>query len=136
MKYLFDTNTCIFVINRRPDSVRRRLELLVPGDVGVSAVTVSELQYGVAKSTAVERNRAALDKFLLPLEILPYDEAAARYYGKMRQHLESCGTPIGPMDLMIAAHALALGLTVVTNNVREFSRVPGLRVEDWTVATG
>lgn len=131
MKYLLDTNTCIFIINRRPDSVRRRLERLQPGDVGLSSVTVSELEYGVARSSAVERNQAALEKFLMALEIVPYDRAAAAHYGRIRQHLELKETPIGPMDLMIAAHGLALGVTVVTHNVAEFKRVPGLRTEDW-----
>ena len=133
MKYLLDTNICIFVINRRPESVRRRLQGLALGQVGISTVTVSELQYGVAKSAAVERNEAALGKFLLPLEVVSYDEIAARHYGRIRCFLEKQGTPIGAMDLMIAAHALALEVVLVTHNVREFQRVPGLQVEDWTI---
>ena len=133
MKYLIDTNICIFIINQRPAEVRQRLEKLEIGDVGVSAVTVSELQYGVAKSRDRERNQAALDKFLLPLEVLPYEDSAARRYGYLRRHLEKQGTPIGPLDLMIAAHALAINTIVVTNNTAEFERVPDLPVEDWTV---
>ena len=132
MKYLLDTNICIFVINNKPAQVRRKMQGISIGDVGISSVSVSELLYGVARSSQVERNQAALDKFLMPLEILPYDENAARHYGAIRAFLESKGMPIGPMDLMIAAHALSQGLTVVTNNVREFQRVPGLKVEDWT----
>ena len=135
MKYLLDTNICIFVINQRPDSVRRKLQGLLPGQVGISSVTVSELQYGVAKSSAIERNQAALDKFLVPLEVVAYDAAAARHYGRIRYFLERQGTPIGSMDLMIAAHALALDVVVVTHNVREFLRVPNLQVEDWTCET-
>ena len=132
MKYLLDTNICIFVINNRPETVRRKMQGIAVGEIGISSVSVSELAYGVAKSAQIDRNQAALDKFLMPLEILPYDENAAKGYGTIRAHLESKGTPIGPMDLMIAAHALALNLTVVTNNVREFRRIPGLKVEDWT----
>lgn len=132
MKYLLDTNICIFVINNRPEIVRRKMQGISVGDVGISSITVSELLYGVSKSAQVERNQAALDKFLMPLEVLAYDENAARRYGVIRAFLESKGMPIGPMDLMIAAHALALNVTVVTNNVREFQRIPGLKVEDWT----
>lgn len=132
MKYLLDTNTCIFIINFRPAAVRRKLEAQAVGNVAISTVTVSELEYGAAKSQHREKNRATLEKFLLPLEVLVYDAAAARGYGEIRAHLEKDGTPIGPMDLMIAAHALATGLTVVTNNTREFRRVPSLQVEDWT----
>lgn len=102
------------------------------GDIGVSSVTVSELEYGVAKSSAVKKNQTALDKFLMPLEVVAYDESAARYYGAVRAQWEKKGTPIGSMDLMIAAHALSLGIAVVSNNVREFKRVQGLKVEDWT----
>jgi len=98
----------------------------------VSSVTVSELEYRVAKSAATKKNQAALDKFLMPLEVIAYDETAARDYGAIRAQLEKKGTPIGSMDLMIAAHALSLGLTVVTNNVREFKRVLGLKIVDWT----
>lgn len=113
-------------------TVWRRMQDIAPGDIGISSITVSELLYGVAKSVQTGRNQAALEKFLMPLDILPYNEDAARHYGLTRAHLESQGTPIGPMDLMIAAHALSLNLTIVTNNVREFTRVPGLKVEDWT----
>lgn len=132
MKFLLDTNICIYIINRRPAEVRRKLEDCAVGEVGISAITVSELQYGVAKSLSRERNQAALDKFLMPLEVLAYGEDAARHYGRLRRFLEVQGTPIGPLDLMIAAHALALGVTVITHNTAEFARVPGLRVEDWT----
>ncbi|MFP4351793.1 MAG: type II toxin-antitoxin system VapC family toxin [Puniceicoccaceae bacterium] len=132
MKYLLDMNTCIFLINRESEAVRRKMRTVAVGEIGVSSVTVSELEYGVAKSQAPRKNRMALDQFLLPLEILQYDESAARHYGVVRAELERKGTPIGSMDTMIAAHALSQNLIVVTNNSREFARVPGLRVEDWT----
>lgn len=135
MRYLLDTDTCIFIINFRPATVRRKLESQTIGDVAISTVTVSELAYGAAKSQHREKNRATLEKFLLPLEVLVYDAAAACSYGEIRAQLEKDGTPIGPMDLMIAAHALAAGLTVVTNNTKEFRRVPSLQVEDWTEPT-
>lgn len=136
LRYLLDTNICIFIINRRPESVRQHLERMSIGDVGVSTITVSELEYGIAKSGQVERNRAALEKFLLPLEVLDFTREAASHYGGLRQHLEARGTPIGAMDLMIAAQCLAAGLTLVTNNTREFERVPSLNLDDWTKAAG
>ena len=97
----------------------------------MSSITVAELQYGVAKSTRPELNALALAALLAPLDVLPFDDAAAAVYGAVRAELERAGAPIGSMDLLIAAHALALGRTVVTNNTREFSRVTGLNVEDW-----
>jgi tRNA(fMet)-specific endonuclease VapC len=132
MKYLLDTNTCIFVINRRPSAVRGRFEETAVGDIAISVVTLSELQYGVEKSVRREQNALALRKFLLPLVLLPFDADAAGQYGKVRVQLERRGTPIGSMDMMIAAHALARGLSLVTNNTSEFECVPGLALEDWT----
>lgn len=131
MKYLLDTDTCIYLINERPKPVIARFRRHAVGDIGVSAVTVSELAWGVAK-TGSARNRAALEAFLLPLEIAPYDHAAALRYGEVRADLARRGRPIGPLDTMIAAHALSLGATLVTNNVREFGRVPDLAIENWT----
>ena len=131
MKYLLDTDTCIYLINERPRSVIARFRRHAVGDIGVSTVTVSELAWGVAK-TGSARNRAALEAFLLPLEIAPYDLAAALRYGEVRADLARRGRPIGPLDTMIASHALSLGAALVTNNEREFGRVPGLRVENWT----
>jgi tRNA(fMet)-specific endonuclease VapC len=130
MRYLLDTDACIYLINERPKAVLARFRRHAVGDVGVSAVTVSELAWGVAK-TGSARNRAALDAFLLPLEIAPYDLAAALRYGELRADLARRGRPIGPLDTMIAAHALSLGATVVTNNLREFGRVPDLAIENW-----
>ncbi|OGA11394.1 MAG: hypothetical protein A3D95_13925 [Betaproteobacteria bacterium RIFCSPHIGHO2_12_FULL_69_13] len=130
MKYLLDTDTCIYLINERPKGVLGRFRRHEVGDIGVSTVTVSELAYGVAK-TGSARNRAALDAFLLPLEIAAYGLAAALRYGDVRADLAKRGRPIGPLDTMIAAHALSLGVTLVTNNEREFGRVKGLTVENW-----
>jgi tRNA(fMet)-specific endonuclease VapC len=130
--HLLDTNHCIFLINRRYPGVARRLSRQAVGSVAVSSVTVSELWYGVEKSSRKEQNRAALAKFLLPLEIMPYGEEAAQAYGKIRPLLEKVGRSIGAMDLLIAAHALSLSATLVTHNRGEFQRVTGLKVEDWT----
>ena len=131
MRYLLDTNICIYVIRRRPPQVLARLQRCAPGDVGLSTVTLAELQYGVAKSALPARNQQALDAFTLPLEVLPFDAAAAVAYGPIRAMLERQGTPIGAMDLLIAAHARSLGVTLVTHNPREFARVPGLQIETW-----
>ncbi len=130
MKYLLDTDICIYLINERPRGVLARFRRHEVGDIGVSSVTVSELAWGVAK-TGSARNRAALEAFLLPLEIAPYDLAAALRYGEVRAELAKRGRPIGPLDTMIAAHALSLGVTLVTNNVREFGRVRNLTIENW-----
>ena len=132
--YLLDTNICIYIINRRPMEVFNRFEGLKVGQVAISSITGAELSFGVEKSGS-SRNRQALDKFLAPLDILSFDEAAMRAYGPLRSHLEGQGTPIGSMDMLIAAHALALDATLVTNNAREFHRVPGLVLENW-VDTG
>ena len=131
MRYLLDTNICIYVIRRRPPQVLARFERCAIGDIGLSTVTLAELQYGVVKSASPERNQQALDAFTLPLEVVPFDAAAAVAYGPIRATLERQGTPIGAMDLLIAAHALSLGLTLVTNNPREFRRVEGLQMETW-----
>ena len=132
MKYLVDTDICIYVINDRPKRVLERFIAEVPGDVAISSVTVGELAFGVAK-TKSQRNREALQAFLLPMEIVPFDAGAAMVYGEVRAELEGNGHPISPLDTMIAAHARALGLILVTNNGREFSRVPRLTVENWAL---
>jgi tRNA(fMet)-specific endonuclease VapC len=130
MKYLLDTNICIYLINERPMRVVERFKQHRVGDIGVSSITVSELAYGVAKSRST-KNRAALEQFLLPLHIADYDADAATAYGDLRAKLESLGKPIGPLDTLIAAHAFALGVVLVTNNEKEFKRVPKLKVENW-----
>lgn len=132
-RYLLDTNICIYIINRRPPEVFRHFDGVAAGQIGISSITHAELDFGVVKSGS-RRNRVALDKFLLPLEIMPFDADAARQYGKLRTQLELAGTPIGALDTLIAAHALALGITLITNNTREFERVPKLRLEDWASA--
>ncbi len=133
MRYLLDTNICIYIIKRKPPEVLERLTSLDPQEVGVSSITVAELEYGVAKSSRPRQNRDALINFLAPLQILAFDDGAARHYGDIRVHLEKAGEPIGAMDLLIAAYARSRSLTLVTNNEKEFSRVPGLVVENWAV---
>jgi tRNA(fMet)-specific endonuclease VapC len=131
MRFMLDTDSCIALIKRKPAKALRRIVSLSPGEAGISAITLAELRFGVAKSAQRERNRQALDEFLLPLEIADFDAGAARSYGKVRAALEAAGTPIGPLDTQIGAHALSLGAVLVTHNTREFSRISGLAVEDW-----
>lgn len=132
MKYMLDTNMCIYLIKRRPPEVLKKFLTQKLGDIGVSSITVAELQYGVAKSQRTEQDQAALNMFLAPLEIAVFDLSAAQQYGEIRAHLERQGTPIDAYDLLIAGHAQSLGMTVVTNNTREFKRVANLSVENWT----
>lgn len=127
---LLDTNICIYVINRRPPTVLKRFADYGAGELGVSAIVASELAFGVAKSGSA-KNIAALDLFLAPLEVVPFGEDCIWQYGKLRTSLEARGLPIGAMDTLIAAHALALDVPLVTNNVKEFSRIPDLRVINW-----
>lgn len=134
MKYLLDTNICIYIIKRRPSRVFARFKRHRPGDIGISAITYSELSYGVANSTDPERNGQALREFLVPLELATYSADIAPIYGRLRAALKRKGLPIGPLDTLIAAHSLHLGTTLVTNNVKEFSRVPDLDVENWAAA--
>ncbi len=131
MKYLLDTNICIYTIRRQSESVVRKLQALDPLDVGISVVTVAELEFGVAKSQFPEKNRSALEMFLLPFIICPFREADAKVYGSLRNNLQKNGTPIGSMDMLIAAQAISLNCILVTNNVREFSRIKDLQIENW-----
>jgi len=133
MKLLLDTNICIYIIKQQPARVLKRFLEYQIGDIGISSITLSELYYGVAKSQHQDKNSKALEQFITPLEVVPFDDAAAQAYGAIRATLEKVGTPIGSMDMLIAAHAVALGIPLVTNNTREFERVPGLEVVDWTV---
>jgi len=130
---MLDTDLCIALIKRKPAKMLDKLTSHAPGDVGLSTVSLAELRYGVAKSAQKERNSQALDEFLLPLEIADFDEMSAGSYGEVRAALEKAGTPIGPLDTQIGAHALSLGAVLVTQNTREFRRIPGLAVEDWLV---
>jgi len=132
MKYLLDTNICIYIIKQKPLIVLEKFKSCEIGDIGISVITLSELEYGVEKSLNPNKNKKALRDFLLPIEILDFDSVASEVYGKIRSYLEKEGTPIGAMDMLIAAHALSLGLPVITNNEKEFQRVPGLHVENWT----
>ena len=134
MTYLLDTNVCVEVIRSRSASVIERIRSEPIGQIAIGTVTVAELGYGVAKSSQKTKNKVALLQFLAPFEILPFDQEAAQQYGIIRRGLERNGERIGPMDLLIAAQALSADLTLVTNNVGEFKRVQGLRVEDWTRA--
>jgi tRNA(fMet)-specific endonuclease VapC len=132
MRYLLDTNICVHLIRYRPAALLQKLTSLPVGEAGVSSITVAELQYGVYKSSRPEQNSEALAMFLAPLPIADFDYAAAEAYGRIRAHLEDAGTPIGPLDTLIAACAASMDAVLVTNNVGEFDRVPHLRVEDWT----
>jgi tRNA(fMet)-specific endonuclease VapC len=131
MKYVLDTNICIALIRQKPDKLIKRLTSHKPGDVGISTITVAELVHGAQKSNQTDQNMAALDQFLLSLEVADFDQGAAVIYGQLRSHLEKQGTLIGSMDMLIAAHGLSLEAVLVTNNTREFTRVPNLKVEDW-----
>lgn len=131
MKLMLDTNICIYIIKQQPVTVLKRFLEYQIGDIGISSITLSELRYGVAKSTHQEKNTKALDEFITPLEVVSFDEDAAHVYGDIRATLEKAGTPIGSMDMLIAAHAVSLGIPLVTNNTREFVRIPTLIVIDW-----
>lgn len=131
MKYLLDTNICIYIIKQNPKNVLARFDVIQIGDVAISSVTLAELSYGVEKSQHAQKNRAALEEFIIPLELVLFDKEATDHYGKIRTFLEKQGTTIGPLDLMIAAHALSLDAILVTNNIKEFARVPNLKLENW-----
>ncbi len=132
MKYMLDTNICIYAIKHKPDTVIKKFVSHDPEELCISAITYAELMHGVEKSMAVERNRIAMSLFLSPITILGFDGPAAEEYGRIKAELEKKGTPIGVMDTLIAGHAKSRGLILVTNNTREFNRVFGLTVEDWT----
>jgi tRNA(fMet)-specific endonuclease VapC len=131
MKLMLDTNICIYIIKQQPVAVLKRFLEYQIGDIGISSITLSELGYGVAKSTHQEKNSEALDEFITPLEVVSFDEEAAHVYGAIRATLEKAGTPIGSMDMLIAAHAVSLGIPLVTNNAREFILIPALNIIDW-----
>ena len=132
MRYMLDTNICIYAIKHKPEQVFMRLQEHDPIDICISSVTYAELVHRVEKSKAIEKNRVALALLLANIEIMNFDSLAAESYGKIRADLEKAGTPIGPLDMMIAGHAKALGYTVVTNNTKEFARVKGLKLENWS----
>ena len=132
MKYLLDTNICVFVIRQKSRSISEKFAQFQPDELVISAVTLAELRYGADKSSNPNKNHAALNMFLVPFALMDFDVECAEIYGIVRTQLERSGTPIGPLDTMIAAHALRLKLPLVANNVREFERVAGLVLEDWT----
>jgi len=132
MNVMLDTNICIYLIKQIPPALIQRFGAFPVGDIGISVITLAELEYGASKSTQPRRNLEALEQFIAPLEVAMFDRQAAVAYGRIRAVLEKKGRPIGAMDLLIAAQALSLGVRLVTNNEREFRRVPGLRVENWT----
>ena len=131
MRYMLDTNICIYVIKHKPESVFRKLKKIKPEDVCISSITYAELAYGVEKSAQPERNRLALSMMLSSIEIVAFDDAAAADYGEIRASLEKGGTPIGSLNMLIAAHARSAGCTLVTNNTKEFCRVEGLKLANW-----
>jgi len=131
MKFLLDTNICIYIIKKKPEQVFEKFRGLAVGSVAISSVTLAELHYGIAKSANPEKNREALDRFLTPIEIIDFGAESTEEYGKIRAELERKGITIGPLDTLIAAHARSLDLILVTNNEKEFSRVAGLSLENW-----
>lgn len=133
LRYLLDTNICIFTIKNRPESVRVRFTEEV-GRMAISTVTAMELMYGVERSQQVAHNRKVTEGFINRLTVLDYDHKAAAHTAQIRAELARLGKPIGPYDQMIAAHARSRGFVLVTNNTREFERVPGLMIEDWVVS--
>ena len=131
IKYLIDTNICIYIMNKRPIGIIHKFKQFEVGEIGVSTITVSELQYGVVKSKNRKLNKQRVEDFLSPLEIIPYDEIAANTYGDIRNKLEKRGESIGPLDMLIAAHALSRNLVLITNNEKEFKQVKNLKVKNW-----
>lgn len=127
---LLDTNICIYIINHKPAHVFERFKQYTLGEIGISSLTAAELAFGVEKSGSA-RNKQALEKFLAPLDILPFDESCIWHYAEIRQQLQQQGTPIGSLDMLIAAHALTISATLITNNTGEFSRVKGLQLDNW-----
>jgi tRNA(fMet)-specific endonuclease VapC len=131
MEFMLDTSTCIYIIKRKPPNVIERFKQTEIFQIGISSITLSELLYGVSKSSKPEQNQMALTQFIAPLEILPYGDEAAQHYGDLRAYLEKLGTPIGSLDMLIAAHALSIACTLVTNNEKEFIRIPHLKIDNW-----
>jgi tRNA(fMet)-specific endonuclease VapC len=132
MLFMLDTDTCIYIIKRKPSHVINKFQKIRISNVGISSITLSELLYGAMKSSHPDQNQLALAQFASPLEIFPYSDDAAQYYGDLRANLEKKGTPIGSLDMLIAAHALSLGCILVTNNEKEFARIPNLKIQNWT----
>ena len=130
-RYLLDTNICIYLIKKKPETVLERLLKCSLEQIFVSSITYSELEYGVAKSANPEKNAAALQEFLIPFQVLPWGSKSAQFYGHIRAYLEKKGTPIGVHDEMIGAHALSLEMTLVSNNIKHFKKIPEISLENW-----
>jgi tRNA(fMet)-specific endonuclease VapC len=128
---MLDRNICIYMMKRNPPKVFENLRKFSPDSVGISTITEAELRFGMSNSKKPEHNHRVLDEFLGPFQILPFDSAAASHYGEIRSHLKRSGTPIGNIDLLIGAHARSLSATLVSNKLKEFERVPGLKLENW-----
>ena len=131
MKYMLDTNIIIYLKNHRSEAALRKFTKHSPRELCISSITMAELEYGVFKSSKPSQNQIALTTFLSQIEVIPFDTEAAIEYGAIRTYLEQKGQPIGANDLLIAAHAKALNLTLITNNTREVSRIPSLKIENW-----
>jgi tRNA(fMet)-specific endonuclease VapC len=133
IKYMLDTNICIYIIKQKPKNVIERFRQAQVSEIGVSSITLSELEYGVMKSAKPEQNKLALAQFIAPIEISAHDDVAAQHCGVIRGHLERQGTPIGSLDMLIAAHALSQNSVLITNNESEFKRIPNLKIENWAI---
>lgn len=131
MKYMLDTNICIYAMKNKPEKVLQRLKNEINEGVCISSITLAELKYGMKHSSNPAKNEQALLRFLVPLSVLPFGAAAASEYGEIRTFLQKQGTPIGSLNMLIAGHAKAEEITLVTNNVREFEKVPLLELENW-----
>ena len=131
MKFLIDTNICIYIMNNHPPEVIKKFRKIGVGNICISSITVSELQYGACKSKQIKKNIKRLNEFLSPFKIISYDESASECYGEIRSRLEKQGKVIGPLDMLIAAQALSKNLTLITNNEKEFKRVKSLKVKNW-----
>ena len=131
MMYMLDTNICIYIIKQKPKSVIDKFKKMKNANICISSITYSELLYGAEKSSNIAKNLLALTMFLSNIEILSYDESASIDYGIIRSKLEKQGKIIGPLDMLIAAHAKSLNITLVSNNLKEFERVDGLKLENW-----
>lgn len=127
---MLDTNICIFVIKQKPIQVLQALLKHDPDEIVISSITACELAFGISKSPS-HKNKEALTQFLSAIYVLPFDETVIWHYGELRHYLQAKGTPIGSLDMLIAAHALSINATLVTNNTKEFSRLPNLKLVDW-----
>jgi tRNA(fMet)-specific endonuclease VapC len=129
-EFMLDTNICIYVMKNRPSTLRAKLDS-VRSSICISVVTLAELYYGAENSDHVQANLEGVERFIGGITVLPFDADAAAHFGRIRASLRRAGTPISTQDILIGAHALSKGKTLVTNNRREFDRIPGLRVENW-----